>query len=70
MYRFYFEDDLEPVTWWDHPGNLAGPWTSAYDAIVALEDSGVASEPHQVCYILMTEDQAEVLRRLLPESAK
>ena len=62
LYRFYFEDTLAPVEWWDHPDNKAGPWPSALDALRAFYDSGMGAEPSDACYLLLTEAQADKLR--------
>jgi hypothetical protein len=69
VYRFYFEDNLTPVEWWDHPGNAAGPWRTASEALDAFAGAGVAPDPADVCYILMTEEQAAKLRSRLGADA-
>lgn len=61
MYRFYFEDTLAPVEWWDHPDNKAGPWGSARAALEAFYRSGMGGEPDDACYILLTEGQRDRL---------
>lgn len=61
MFRFFFEDNLEPVEWYDHPNNKLGPYKSIREAIYDLEAYGF-SDPSDVCYVLMTEDQAAQLR--------
>ena len=62
MYRFYFEDTLEYVEWYDHPDRKLGPYRSAIEALEDLWNLGIC-EPADVCYILMTEDQVKLLRK-------
>lgn len=47
MYRFYFEDTLEPVEWIDSPDYEFGPWETQEEALDALED-----DPSKLGYLL------------------
>lgn len=66
MYRFYFEDTLETVSWVDNPQNTFGPWNTATEAIKAFHQTGFGSDPADACYILMTENQSKSLRDKFP----
>lgn len=58
-WRFYFEDTLERVEWWDNPESKVGPFNSKEAALFALRDWAGTNDPSIVGYKLMSDTQHE-----------